>query len=573
MSAPKVYTIAEFSNDKYRFDIVDNPSCSDTWLNIFEKYRENGAIGIINLGYFGLSGGGYASGCKIHGEWMFQQTYDGYGICIDENGNAFVGTGKEENAYSYSEAVPAFLVNGESMNRDQTWTANGTTTLGFKDGNLVCMLCDKDNGQSTAEQISAMEEYGCQTILRMDGSWSSHGRLGMGKVCQPSQMRKDRSYLIIYDRNYVAPRTTKKVTLDPYGTATSEAMFAICDEIKEALEKVEGIECMISRFRDNPSLSSSLRADQSDCWKADLVYSVLIGESSNTGKGVCCAWTSKETSTAYKFAASIRDLMKEANIPVADEISVMATDPILKETYACAAMAAFVGDYSTKELRRTAVEVSVKAICNKFGVEYIDIGSIYDEPTDEPPVEDTNTSSEDVYGEYDEETRKRFKEYVDAGIIPTGVTMGQVIRYGDIIGILDKVSVGSGTPPAISIDYNSEEFKTAVTNIANEILNNGIVSKEEIADIISKSIDESLKNNLVSKDDISDMIAEATKGFVTTESLGKEVDGINSTILDNNIALYNAASSFTGCIEKGLGIAIEKAEGSTTTEESVAEEN
>ena len=146
MSAPKVYQIAEFPNDKYRFDIVDNPSCAKTWKQLFEAEQANGAVGIINLGYFGLSGGGYASGCKIHGTWMCNPVYDAYGICIDEDGNAFVGTGKEDNAYSYSEAVPAYTVNGEEMNRDQTWTANGTTTLGFKDGNLVCMLCDKDNG-------------------------------------------------------------------------------------------------------------------------------------------------------------------------------------------------------------------------------------------------------------------------------------------------------------------------------------------------------------------------------------------------------------------------------------------
>lgn len=464
MSSPKVYQIAEFPNSRYKFDIYD-AKCSETWMSILDKEKANGAIGIINLGYFALSGGDFASGCKIHGEWMCKQNYTAYGICIDEEGNAFMGTGEEDNAYSYAEAVPTYMVDGVERNANQIWSTNGTTTLGFKDGNLVCMICDKDNGQSSSEQIDVMKEYGCTDIMRMDGSWSSHGRLGFGINVQPSQMRKDRSYLVIYDREYTAPRTDLKVTIDPHGIgdATSFAnTFDICDEIKEALEQTEGIECMISRYRDNPTLSESLRADQSDCWEADLIYSIDV-DSINAAGGSNCqvyAWTSKTTSTAYKFADSIATLMKDADMTV-DDIQVDSADPMLAESSACAALAKFCGDLSTKELRWKAVEISVKAICSWLGVEYIPIPEI--EKEEILPEPDPEAPEYDPFNQYPDETlRSQFQQFVKDGIFPEDAKMGEVVRYGDLTKALTTLL--NITPDNKDDDLDETIFELIKTN-------------------------------------------------------------------------------------------------------------
>lgn len=505
MSVPKVYQIAEFPNSRYKFDIYD-ANCSETWINILANERANGAVGIINLGYFGLDGGGWASGCMIHGDWKCKQSYTAYGICIDKNGNAFIGTGEEDNAYSYAEAVPAYMVNGKDMNTDQYWSNNGTTTLGFKDGNLVCMLCDKDNGQNSSEQIAAMKEYGCTDILRMDGSWSSHGCLGFGHSVQPSQMRKDRSYLIIYDRQYTAPRTTKKVTIDPHGTGSAEKFadtFNICDEIKKALEETEGIECMISRYRDNYDLDESLRASQSDCWKTDLIFSIDVNQTSADGS-TTYAWTSKTTSTAYKFADYILSLMKEAGMQTTDAVKVNGDDIMLAKSYACAALAMFVGDYSTEKLRWKAVEISVKAICNQLGVEYIPIPELENEEIlPEPSPNATDYDPFDMYP--DEYLRTQFQAFIKAGIFSEGVKMGEVVRYGDLTKALlviikaiadgdnDKDEDTDNVEPKPDDDTTIEELETPVIKLDDDVVE--ALSKKvpeslkEIADILEKAFE------------------------------------------------------------------------------------
>ena len=520
--ARKVYQINEFPNSRYKFDIIDNArdgkNCVDTWKTIFEREKSKGAVGIINLGYFGLSGGEYASGCKIHGEWLCKQVYDAYGICIDKEGNAFVGTGKEENAYSYAEAVPTFLYNGTESNRDQTWDRNGTTTLGFKDGNLVCMLCDKDNGQSSAEQIEAMEEYGCQTILRMDGSWSSHGVLGYGKVVQPSQMRNDRSYLIIYDKEYEVPMSDKKLFLDPYGTGSEEETFAICDEIKYALETYEGVEVMISRYRDNPSLDASLRADQANKWGANLVYSINVNATSDSADGITVAWTNKSTSNAYKFACQILEKMKDAGLKTASAPTVLESDPILKETSACAALALFVGDYSTEYKRFKAVEISVKAICEQLGIAYYDIPSPEADPV-EPPRSDYE---DDPYDQFpDEETRERFQDMKKLGIFPENAKLGEVIRYGDLVNILDKV-----------VENMPEEDEDTETDIKDPIEGNDepilTIDEEYLKNLITGI----LTQNGLTKEDMATQVSKAVTEYMASYNLNQKIIDMTKTCFE-----------------------------------------
>lgn len=493
MSAPKVYQIAEFPNSRYKFDIYD-ANCSEAWMDILANEKANGAIGIINLGYFGLDGGGWASGCKIHGEWMCKQTYTAYGICIDKDGNAFIGTGDEDNAYSYAEAVPAYMVNGTEMNTDQYWANNGTTTLGFKDGNLVCMLCDKDNGQNSSEQIAAMKEYGCTDILRMDGSWSSHGCLGFGHSVQPSQMRKDRSYLIIYDKQYTAPRTSKKVTIDPHGTGDAEKFantFAICDEIKKALEETEGIECMISRYRDNADLDETLRAGQSDCWKANLIYSIDVDQTSDTG---CTAYacSSSSTSKSNMFANYILSLMKEAGLQTTDTVKVSTTDVMLAKSYACAGLAMFVGDYSTEKLRWKAVEISVKAICNQLGVEYIPIPELDNEEI--LPEPDTSAVEYDPFNMYpDEYLRTQFQAFIKAGIFSEGVKMGEIVRYGDLtkalLVIIKAIADGDSAKDEDTDNVEPSQPDDTVAEPESPVI--GL--DENLVEALSKKVPESLK--------------------------------------------------------------------------------
>ena len=525
--ARKVYQINEFPNSRYKFDIIDNArdgkNCVDTWKTIFEREKSKGAVGIINLGYFGLSGGGYASGCKIHGTWMCQQQYTAYGICIDEEGNAFLGTGNESNAYSYAEAVPAYLINDVEYNRDQTWTRNGTTTLGFKGDTLVCMLCDKDNGQSTAEQIEAMEDYGCQTILRMDGSWSSHGVLGFGHVCQPSQMRKDRNYLIIYDKEYEAPMSDKKLFLDPYGNGSEEETFAICDEIKYYLEKYEGVEVMLSRYRANPELDQSLRADQSDQWGADLIYCINVNASSENSDGLTACWTNKTTSTAYLFAQQIAEKMKEIGMNVSTTPVVLPDDPMLAESKACAALALCVGDYSTEANRYPMVVVSVKAICEQLGITYNPLP----EPAEPGEPEEVPTYEDDPFNEYSDEERDTFQDLKKLGIIDSKAKMGEVVRYGDLATILSR-----------AVDNIAEEDEDEETDIEDPIEDNPTIDTPNEPTL---TIDEEYLKNLITgiltangltKEAMATQISNAVTEYMASYGLNKKIVEMTKTCFE-----------------------------------------
>ena len=522
MSAPKVYQIAEFPNSRYKFDIIDNSengkACTKTWKQIFEEEKSKGAIGILNLGYFNMTTGAYSSGIKIHGEWLCKPDYTAYGICIDKDGNAFVGTGQEDNAYSYSEALPTFSMNGKASNRDQTWSSNGTTTIGFKDGNIVCMLCDKDNGQSSAEQISAMEEYGCQTIFRYDGSWSSHGVLGFGKVVQPSQMRKDRPYLVIYDKEYEAPMSNKKLTLDPYGTKNDANTFAICDELKSYLETYEEIEVMISRYRDNYTLDPSLRADQSNQWGADLVFSINVDGTGDVD-GMTAAWTSNQTSAAYKFANQILQKMKDAGMNVVSVPTTMADDPILRETSACAALAVFIGDYSTEVNRFKAIKICVKAICEQLGVTYNELPELEVEP-------ETPKDPDDPNNDYTEEERVIFRDLKSKGYIPENAKMGEVVRYGELASILSKVLETSPNEDINGKDPSEDQQDTPtltidekyLTNLINTILSNNGITKNNIADQVSNAVEDYMKAY-----DLNEKILAINKTCfeIIVEALGK----------------------------------------------------
>ena len=526
--ARKVYQINEFPNSRYKFDIIDNArdgkNCVDTWKTIFEREKSKGAVGIINLGYFGLSGGGYASGCKIHGTWMCKPQYTAYGICIDEEGNAFLGNGDESNAYSYAEAVPTYLVNGVEYSRDQTWTRNGTTTLGFKGSNLVCMLCDKDNGQSTEEQIEAMEDYGCQTILRMDGSWSSHGVLGYGHVCQPSQMRKDRNYLVIYDKEYEAPMSDKKLFLDPYGNGSEEETFAICDKIKYYLEKYEGVEVMISRYRDNPELDSSLRADQCNQWGADLVYSINVNASGEVD-GLAAAWSNKPTSNAYLFAKKIIANMKETGMTVSDEPALLADDPILRETTACAALALFTGDNSTEAKRFNAVKVSIKSICEELGITY---NTLPEPEADPEPEPEEPVYEDDPFNEYSDEERETFQNLKKMGIIDASAKMGEVVRYGDLATILAK-----------AVDNMAKDDEDKETDIEDPIEDSDTTI--ETPDEPTLTIDEEylttlitgvLSKNGLTKEAMATQISNAVTEYMASYGLNKKIVEMTKTCFE-----------------------------------------
>ena len=287
---------------------------------------------------------------------------------------------------------------------------------------------------------------------------------------------------------------------------------------------------MITRYRDNPTLDSSLRADQSNQWGANLVFSINV-DGSGTVEGTTVAWTSNQSSGAYKFASLILQKMKDAGLTVSSVPAVLSNDPILRETTACAALALFVGDYSTEVNRFKAIKICAKAICEQLGITYNELP----EPEVEP---ETPKDPDDPNNDYTEEERVIFRDLKSKGYIPEKAKMGEVIRYGELAMVISKILENTSTSednvpdenpsvdkqpdadeePALTID--EEYLKSMIDNI----LTNKGITKDTIAELVSNAVEEYMKTY-----NLNDKIIAVNKTCfeVVVEALGK-VDSTNS---------------------------------------------
>lgn len=189
--------IAEFPQSKFKFRIYDNPQ-KKSWQTI---RAETGAYALINLGYFSFSTFEPDDALMVAGQWLRQPAWGYHGILIDAGGRLTVGHSTEA-VYDYCNGEPVYKLSGADYPGAAHYTRNGNTMLGVKaDGTVVLMLCAKDKGQTSAEGVKALEARGCVHILRFDGSWSSQGSLGPGVDVDPSQERKVRSYLLVFERS------------------------------------------------------------------------------------------------------------------------------------------------------------------------------------------------------------------------------------------------------------------------------------------------------------------------------------------------------------------------------------
>lgn len=234
--------IAEFPQDKYRFRIYDNPK-KKSWQTI---QAETGSCALINLGYFSFSTFEPDDALMVAGKWLRQPAWGYHGILIDADGHLSIGS-TVEAVYDYCNGEPVYMLGGADYPGASHFGRDGNTMLGVKaDGTVVLLLCAKDNGQTSAEGVKALEARGCVHILRFDGSWSSQGSLGPGLDVDPSQERKVRSYLLVFkkkedkpvDKNYytVTPGAGVNIRSGPgtgYGKVGAYAQGAVVAVLEE----------------------------------------------------------------------------------------------------------------------------------------------------------------------------------------------------------------------------------------------------------------------------------------------------------------------------------------------------
>ena len=427
---PKNYRYAEFDKNRYYFGLYDNKGCDKTWMEILDEEKKNGAIGIINTSYFSLSTGDFQSATKIDGQWLHDPKWLIYGICINKDGYMSCGTYEDANAFSFTEGCPPQYINKAKSYNYTVYDTNGSTYIGFKEDGTICLLlCDKDNGISSKEADEVMLDAGCIHVIRMDGSWSSHGKLGYNEICSPSQYRYDRLYLIIYDKLYQAPRTNYKITLDCYGDF-SPSEHPVTRKMVNKLQEIfnrQGIECMISTFEDNYNLDSNLRAKQSNTWKADISLSIdadLIDDS----KARVTSSSAGANAGRNVMGACIIKALTEAGIDCKDEVTHDRQIIMLPKPNAIANFIRYNDPLMTTDnyIFEAAAEATVKGVCDYLDLEYI-----------EPPETDKPTEDEE---------KTNFEMYQEAGIFSEGVQPTDAISYEEFADILAKLGLHPDSP-------------------------------------------------------------------------------------------------------------------------------
>jgi hypothetical protein len=190
------YVINTFPQDKFCFGMYHNTG-KKTWQKI---KQETGCYGLINTAWFSLTKYTIDSQTMIDGKWLNSSEWNGYGLCINDEG--YMTVGKSWNATKdYTVALPACYIDGKKHSTYEDKPKNGVSFVGTKkNGDVVCLISSKDDGMTTAEVCKVMLNEGCINILRFDGSWSSQGSLGDGLDVDPSQERKAAIYLLIFKK-------------------------------------------------------------------------------------------------------------------------------------------------------------------------------------------------------------------------------------------------------------------------------------------------------------------------------------------------------------------------------------
>ena len=213
--------IAEFPQSRFKFRIYDNPN-KKSWQKI---KSETGCYALINLGYFSFATFKPDDALMVAGTWLQKPSWAYDGILIDEAGTLSVGP-TTAAVYDYANGEPVYKLNGADYPGASTFGRDGNTMLGvMPDGTVVLLLCSKDEGQTSTEGVKALEAKGCSSIVRFDGSWSSQGSLGPGLDVDPSQERKVRSYLLVFQRDADDNKEDKPVDEIAQAIMTSSACY------------------------------------------------------------------------------------------------------------------------------------------------------------------------------------------------------------------------------------------------------------------------------------------------------------------------------------------------------------
>lgn len=484
------YNLKEYPQSRYYFDMYDNTNRDKNWMGILEENMvgPNGGalVGIVNLSYFSLADGSLQSAVKLHGTWLRDYQYTGLaGIGLDANGKMKPAYPNEDN-YSFTDGCPPMYMYGEKTDNYGSYPTNGYTGIGItSDGSSVCIIqADKDQGITSEQANTIFLEKGYTSIFRMDGSYSSHGRLEMGKVCSPSQYRVDRLYLLIYDReaDYVRDKYYR-ITLDPYGdfSPTSHPKTWEMVNILQSKFIEQNIDCMISTFPDNYNMGSNIRAKQSNTWLANICLSIdadqidsnsmsvsITSSNGTTGNRISVV-SSSAGSTAGRniLANAFIDAFKNANYQTKD-LSHDNGIVMLSNTTATANFMRFNQPDISTETMNDLSDIIVKTVCSYLGINYIDTSTTETPSTGE---DDSSTGEENTGLTLTEADIKYIESMIDQKISVAKEELTELIQ-----NYIAEVNAIMGSSITSNISSTLSALSSRLSNMANEINQNGYIS-------------------------------------------------------------------------------------------------
>ena len=413
----KNYKVAVLDQNEYSFDLYVNND-RKKWFDIV---NDKSLWGIVNLGYFNMSTFAIDCNTKIGGTWVEGPHYQDFGISITKNKRMFIECNSmntklmtpTDDFYHFQTGCPPMVINTVDQDRGY-YGRNGNVMIGMtNDDKVVIMMCEKDEGQTSTEAVNILvNEYGCIDVLRYDGSWSVNGRLGPGEVIQPSEMRIDKVYLLIYKKDFTPLRTTRRVVIDPFGDTNSEAVWSFCEKLKEIFIS-QGIEATLSHYRGSTRIGDTLRAKISNQWNADYLISV---HESDLGEYDIQLTTSSANDSATRniLAKHIMNHMSEKGKICSSQKYSKLT--ILTKTSAPANLITLNNnlELDTNEYER---DLMVYAVVESY-LEYLKLDWV----------------GERIPKEVDE-----FNSLKDQNIIPEYATKNSTITWGEIAPILAKL--------------------------------------------------------------------------------------------------------------------------------------
>ena len=393
------YILKEYDLNKYTFSIYANEDKKKWW----EILNQTNNDIICNLSYFGLVMHNYQSDVMIDGDWKYGPSYESYGLAINKSGVPVpaISSNLDNSIKDFVAGLPCYRWKGKNTKEENVKT-NGVTFLAIDEAmsRMTILISDRDYGMTSSEAINILDTNTAgdiHYIFRMDGSWSSHGKLDTCSIAQPSQYRTDLVYLVGKEKDVL--RYKKNARIGIYSTNDSIVQFASSFIARRCVEA----EIIPLVYTESPvKLDDATIADRANACEVDMLIQIEFTETDTY------VTTSAAGDTAARniFASLVESMIPhgERKYDKTNKVLVKAKAPAIK----------FNIDSRPSNGSTRNVSSDIEGLCTAINTHF----GLFEDP----------------YYPY-------FNKAVEEGIIEKNVDVNDNITYGMLAKILHKTKL------------------------------------------------------------------------------------------------------------------------------------